>query len=321
MTAPTFEPIPLPVARLDAIRHLVEVNPAWVELFANAEAAQVGRCFDEIISGRDAAGQRAYRHGLSTQKSGRFSFYASIETAATPTLMYLRLCRVDSGWFVLAEPVHHDDVNAELLSERERWRSVLHGASEGIAVLDDHGRFVEVNTRFLDLVAPRAPRGALLDDQGIIGWSLMEVVPAPLALALGARLASGLHRRSLVTRVVVGATHLELTVSSTSLAGGRFTGTCLTVHDRTADHRLREVNSELSASLAFLEELYRVLPGVLLVFDSEGVITRVNEAAHTVLGYDTNTLVGRPVATLFPAAAPICSRRSWRRACSKANAT
>ena len=297
-TTPRDEAIPLPVAWLDHARCVVEVNTAWVETFGPLATGLVAPAFDTLLAQRDATGRRAYLHALSTVTSGSFSFYAQLDTAG---LAYLRFRATAAGWFVLAESVRRGDINATLLFERERWRSVLHGASEGIAILDHEARFVEVNTAFLEQVAPRTPRGALLDEQGIVGWRFSEVVPAALVEILAPVLDAAPRKRSILKRAVVGHAHLEVRLTSTTLPGGGFAGTSLTVHDRTADHRLTEVNAQLAASLAFLEELYRVLPGMLLVFDGTGLIVRVNDLTCTVLGYTADELVGRPTAMLFDA--------------------
>jgi PAS domain S-box-containing protein len=63
-----------------------------------------------------------------------------------------------------------------------------------------------------------------------------------------------------------------------------------TVNVRT--HELREAAD-------FLREIYRAMPGALLVFNAEGRVKAVNQAALGMLGYTEVELIGKPMAELF----------------------
>ncbi len=285
--------VPFPIARLDEARRLIEANAAWIALFTRAS---VGTCFDEVIV--DRRGQRAYRNSLATTAGDGFTFYATLASGSTEILAYLRFSRQPSGWYVTGERVQRDSTNAELLFERERWRAVVRDAAEGIAVLDEHARFVEVNTSFLDIVEPRTSMGVLLDDQGIVGWRLAEVV-APVLSERYREFLDGSRTRSLPVAMQVGSRRLDVTVTPTVLPGGLFSGACLVVRDRTPEDRIDALSTQLSTGAAFLEELYRVMPGVLVVFGSDGLIQSVNEATSTLLGRRKEEIVNAPISSLL----------------------
>jgi PAS domain S-box-containing protein len=49
----------------------------------------------------------------------------------------------------------------------------------------------------------------------------------------------------------------------------------------------------------FLHEIYKAMPGALLVFDREGIIEAANDAAHQLLEYEGQELIGRHVDEIF----------------------
>jgi PAS domain S-box-containing protein len=59
------------------------------------------------------------------------------------------------------------------------------------------------------------------------------------------------------------------------------------------------LNRELTESASFLREVYRTIPGILLVSESKGVIESANEAATTILEQPELELVGTSIASVF----------------------
>ncbi len=62
---------------------------------------------------------------------------------------------------------------------------------------------------------------------------------------------------------------------------------------------LDALNRDLSNAASFLREIYRAMPGALIVFDSTGVVLSANEAAASLTERAEADLVGVPVRTLF----------------------
>jgi PAS domain S-box-containing protein len=68
------------------------------------------------------------------------------------------------------------------------------------------------------------------------------------------------------------------------------------------EDRAREIyraNEKLRVASEFLEEVYRSMPGALLVFSAGGTIEAVNESALQLLEYRESELVGQPAALIF----------------------
>jgi PAS domain S-box-containing protein len=62
---------------------------------------------------------------------------------------------------------------------------------------------------------------------------------------------------------------------------------------------LSRMNQELSESAAFLREVYRTIPGVLLVSESRGIIESANEAAASLLEQTEPELIGASIESVF----------------------
>jgi PAS domain S-box-containing protein len=69
------------------------------------------------------------------------------------------------------------------------------------------------------------------------------------------------------------------------------------VAERTAE--VMAANTELTRAAEFLEEIYKAMPGCLLVIDQSGAIEATNAAAASLLGYTEAELLGRPAADIF----------------------
>lgn len=68
------------------------------------------------------------------------------------------------------------------------------------------------------------------------------------------------------------------------------------------DERGREssaASDKLRETSIFLHEIYRTMPGAMLVFDRQGTIEVANDGALTMLEYAEGELIGQPVSTIF----------------------
>jgi PAS domain S-box-containing protein len=75
------------------------------------------------------------------------------------------------------------------------------------------------------------------------------------------------------------------------------TGSVTSVRDNTAR---RQALEQLRQSRDFLEDIFRATPDVIVVTDSRGDITAVNDAVRKVLGYSPDELIGHSTAELLP---------------------
>jgi PAS domain S-box-containing protein len=88
----------------------------------------------------------------------------------------------------------------------------------------------------------------------------------------------------------------------------------LTVQEQVAARQ----SANLQASADFLREIYKAMPGVLIVVDPAGTISATNEAMLSLLGYTEEELIGQPAGLIFrPTDAPSFSEIE---ACSDRNA-
>ena len=75
----------------------------------------------------------------------------------------------------------------------------------------------------------------------------------------------------------------------------------LNVQEQVASNQ----SAKLQAVADFLREIYKAMPGALMVVDLDGTISATNDAATSLLGYTEEELIGQPVAMIFkPADAP-----------------
>ncbi len=64
-------------------------------------------------------------------------------------------------------------------------------------------------------------------------------------------------------------------------------------------------SAKLKSVADFLSEIYKTMPGALIVLDPNGTITTANEATASMLGYSLEELIGQPIELLFqPKEAP-----------------
>ena len=74
-------------------------------------------------------------------------------------------------------------------------------------------------------------------------------------------------------------------------------GAVISIHDISAH---KQAEQQLRQSRDFLEDVFRATPDMIVVTDSRGDITAVNDAVRKVLGYSPEELVGESTAILLP---------------------
>ncbi len=64
------------------------------------------------------------------------------------------------------------------------------------------------------------------------------------------------------------------------------------------EHLLEQRTSDLQASEAQFQELFEMLPDVLVIYDRQGMIQHINANGAQQLGYASHELIGRPLASI-----------------------
>jgi PAS domain S-box-containing protein len=75
----------------------------------------------------------------------------------------------------------------------------------------------------------------------------------------------------------------------------------LVAHELSGPLRMAQASDRLQAAADFLSNIYKAMPGALLVFGREGAVEAMNDAAESLLGYGEGELIGRPLAEVFDA--------------------
>ncbi len=81
----------------------------------------------------------------------------------------------------------------------------------------------------------------------------------------------------------------------------------LVAHELGGPLRMVQASERLQAAADFLSNIYKAMPGALLVFGREGAVEAMNDAAESLLGYGAGELIGRPMAEVFDATGDLCT--------------
>jgi len=83
---------------------------------------------------------------------------------------------------------------------------------------------------------------------------------------------------------------------------------------RSRGHTIRDASGKVVRLLGVVEDIdelrqiFKAMPGAVIIFNRAGVIDSVNDAAVTLFGYSEDEMTGRPLATVFaPESAPSVS--------------
>ena len=159
------------------------------------------------------------------------------------------------------------------VTTRARVEATLAGldaaAEEAIALKDTRSRLEEVAGALFALASLDFTRRCVLRDDG----SVLDAVVGCVNM-LAEELSAVFEERTLVEQ------RLERRVQ-----------------ERTVE--VVAANTELTRAAEFLKEIYKAMPGGLLVIDRSGAIEAVNVAAASLLEYTEADLLGRPAADLF----------------------
>jgi len=184
------------------------------------------------------------------------------------------------------------------LKDYERFEEFFDYASDGMAVLDEHGRFVSVN-----------PEG-----RRILGFSETELRERPLSQMVSPKEQMTIHRvvrgfshrifpRNLQVRIINGRKRERVISLSAGGLGGESRGVILSFRDVTEATMMQR---ELTATKDFLENLVSRSGDGIISARLDGEVILFNGAAEKILQTAARAVLHRPKAeTLF-------ERGGWR---------
>ena len=186
---------------------------------------------------------------------------------------------------------------SDIRQARDFMESTFHCAIDGLIVADVNGCVIMANRSMEQLL-----------DYGkgeLVGRSFEDIVSgAGDDNAQTGQLMRELYERHFVENVEVllrrrdgSILPVELNCRFLKNVKDEITGSVTSVRDSTAREKALE---QLRQSRDFLEDVFRATPDMIVVTDSRGDITAVNEAVRKVLGYSPEELVGESTATLMP---------------------
>lgn len=181
----------------------------------------------------------------------------------------------------------------ELRDEKDRIRTILDLVGDPIFVKDNDHRITLANKAFYDLFG--------LDEQNVIGYTLVEAVPENerhhFLKVDRSVLDTGIPDLSEETLTLEGVTHSIITRKTRFIddSGNKFL--VGSIHDITEGKKAAETLRETNE---YLENLFNYANAPIIVWDADLKITRFNRAFEELSGYLASEVLGKTVDVLFP---------------------
>ncbi len=164
---------------VDAELAIVTVSPGLCTRLGCPEGSLDGRRLDTLFSPRDRKGQRHFDEAHAGGSADGIDLMITLSIAGNDVLVRLQMVPDGDRWQAHIEPLGQpSNLIAALFSTQERWASIVKRSSEGVVILDAHGKIVEVNASFLELMPFRSPRGVILSEEALRGRPLVPLLQA-----------------------------------------------------------------------------------------------------------------------------------------------
>ena len=257
---PTYPPLAL--VRLDRRRRIVGGLLGLAQLLGADPESIAGKCLDDLLSRRDRRGRGLYNDLVAQLGSGshRGVLVTLCAAAEDPRLVLLDMHRQPDAWQVAIRPITPRDVVHDLVLSDERWRGILRGAAEGIAVIDPDNSLVEFNELFLTLLKVTDSGSVLLAGEAVRGRDVFSLIEDDSLQDV----RKGVARLKRTTEFTIrrGEKTLSVTATPMVIAGRLRVGTCLVVRDLTADREVARLSTEAARSAGMAEIATGVLHNV-----------------------------------------------------------
>ena len=208
---------------------------------------------------------------------------------------------------LLSRAIERKKVEREMLESESRYRTLMEHASDGIAIYDQQGTIVDLNTSASELLGYSKVEA--------IGRNVVEFI-APEDLAqTPLRFDQLLSGRAVVgERVLVreGGARLPVELSARMFGDGRVQVIIRDITERKqAEEEIRKLNEELEARViertaqvenqrALLETIIDATPVGIALFDTEMRVLNINAAWAEMAGVDYRTAYGKMLYELNP---------------------
>ena len=173
----------------------------------------------------------------------------------------------------------------DLRESEEKYRMLMEQASDGIAVFDSQGTFLEVNSRACEIL------GYTCDE--LKQHNFREFIPEEDLIAHPLRLDGILAGRKLLTERNVrrkDGTLAPLEISTAMLSDGRIQAIARDITER----------KQLESEHARLASIVEASDDAIISKTLEGTITSWNRGAERTYGYSAKEAIGRPISIIIP---------------------
>ncbi|KPJ62014.1 MAG: hypothetical protein AMJ42_00335 [Deltaproteobacteria bacterium DG_8] len=301
---------------VDADGRLLRSNPTFDKLLGYEKDELKGKLFTEIAH-KDAKVQKI----TSTSKIHHFhrsnEFPMDMEFIhkggiAVPVRLRSTLIKDEKGKVVeaigIVEDLREDKGERKLVQKvwetQETLHNVLANSGDAIFVADANGRITIVNGALLQMLG--------YQEDEIVGKHLIELSPYEGNFTTTTRedvsiteeylnhqieKANELFEKGKVTNYELYLIHkdgkivpIEATISVLKDQQGERRGSIAICRDITERKKAEE---EIKESRDFLENIFKTSADGIIVTDSQGFITMVNEAVERMIGYSQDELIGK----------------------------
>jgi len=282
-----FESVQEAIVILNRDRTIRRVNPEFTRLFGYSEAESVGFDLDELVAPLEYVNEAVQIsqsvseghspvysvEGRRRKKSGAF---IDVSVIGAPILV--------NGMQVAAYVIYRDissrkQAESDLLREKAYLDQLVKSASEGIALCDNEGNIIRVNSEFCRIFQ--------YSEKELIGRNIDEMVAPPdwteEARSITGNVGQGETFSKETVRMRKDGSLIQVSViGSPIVVDGRLVATYGIYRDIT-DRKQAEEAFRLEK--AYLEQLVNTAPEAIVLGENNGRIIRVNSEFTRLFGF------------------------------------
>ena len=298
-----FDQAPLGYQSLDAAGRILEVNQTWLDLMGYPREEVLGRRFgDFLLPGAQDLFQESFTRLKADGEISAVDWEMVRQDGATIVASFNgRVIRDEQGKFIRTHCLF-EDITARRQAERELKKSLsllhstLESTADGILVVDQQGKIVRYNSKFMSLWRLSASIMATGNDRQALAFVLDQLQSPEAFLANVQELYVHPERESYDVLNFKDGRIFER-YSQPHRLEEEIVGRVWSFRDVTARKQAEE---EINTTCAFLENTITSSVDPIAIVDGHGHFTRWNQAAAEVYGYDAEGLTGLTVFDFYP---------------------